>query len=256
MKKSLYILLSLVALTGMTSCEKDLPVYSEETCWLNFYYATKSEVHETDYSFVYSGSSVTQDTVWVSVSTLGFVKDVDRPLALKQVETGENDAVAGTHYVSFDDESLKKYYYMPAGATVTKVPVVVLRDASLKTTAVNLQIGIKENENFKPGYEDNQSHLVTISDKLTKPSSWDDNYFDYYVSLYTKGVHQFMIDVTGEKWDDEYINKISTDSGYIQYLNTFFKKKLEEVNAARLAAGLGVLCEEDGTPVVIKTAWD
>lgn len=256
MKKSLYLyILLFVTLAGMTSCEKDMQVYSEETCWLNFYYATKSEAHETNFSFVYSGSSVTQDTVWVSVSTLGFVKDVDRPLALQQVTTGENDAVAGTHYVSFDDESLKKYYYMPAGATKTKVPVVVLRDVSLKTTAMNLKIGIKENENFKLGYEDYQNHLVTISDQLTKPSNWEYNGFNYYVSEYTPGVHQFMIDVTGERWDDEYIEEVATDSGYITYLGTYFTKKLEEVNAEREAAGLDILREADGTPVEFKTAW-
>lgn len=233
----------------MTSCEKDQPVYSEETCWLNFKSLYSYEPTETDFSFVYSGSTITQDTVWMTVTTLGFVKDYDRALTIEQVTTGENDAVAGKHYVAFDDESLKKYYVMPAGAVSTEIPVVVLRDASLKTNAVTLEIGIKENENFKVGYEADRYRTINISDKLSKPSNWEYQYFDVYVSVYTTGVHQFMIDVTGEKWDEEYIDAISSDAGYIEYLGNYFPKKLEEVNAERVAAGLGVLCEEDGTPV-------
>ncbi len=254
MKKSIYTLLLLAGLTGMTSCEKDLPVYSEETCWLNFKELASYETDETNYSFVYSGSSVTEDTVWMTVTTLGFVKDYDRALAIEQVTGSESDAVAGTHYLAFDDESLKKFYYMPAGAVSTDIPIVLLRDASLKTKAVNLEISIKENENFKVGYEKNRCRTIIISDKLSKPSKWS-SYFDYYLSIYTTGVHQFMIDVSGERWDDDYIESLGSDDGYLLYLGAYFKNKLEEVNAERVAAGLDVLREEDGTPVVIDRYW-
>ncbi len=254
MKKSIYTLLLLAGLTGMTSCEKDLSVYSEETCWLNFKTLASYESDQTEFSFVYSGSTVTEDTVWLTVTTLGFVKDYDRTLAIEQVTGSENDAVAGKHYVAFDDESLKKYYVVPAGAVSTEIPVVLLRDASLKNGAYNLEISIKENENFKPGYEDDRCRTIIISDKLSKPSKWS-TYFDYYVSYYTPGVHQFMIDVSGERWDDDYIESLGTDDGYLLYLGSFFKNKLEEVNAERVAAGLDVLREEDGTPVIIDRMW-
>ncbi len=232
----------------MTSCEKDQPVYSEETCWLNFKSLSSYESDQTEYSFVYSGSSVTQDTVWMTVTTLGFVKDYDRALAIEQVESSENDAVPGKHYVAFDDPSLQKYYVMPAGAVSTDIPVVVLRDASLKSGVVNLEISIKENENFKVGYETDRYRTITISDKLSKPSNWERCSLDYYISVYTKGVHQFMIDVSGERWDEDYISSLA-DYGYVEYLGSYFAKKLEEVNAERVANGLGVLLEEDGTPV-------
>lgn len=255
MKRSIYTLLLLAGLTGMTSCEKDQPVYSEETCWLNFKEVYSTEIPSTDYTFVYAGS-VTEDTVWLTVTTLGFVKDYDRAIAIEQEMTDEDDAVAGTHYLAFDDESLKKYYVMPAGAVSTNIPIVVLRDASLKTKAVNLKISIKENDNFKVGYERDRCRTVTISDRLSKPSNWDYAGFPYYVSTYTTGVHQFMIDLTGEKWNDEYIDSLGGDYGYIEYLGTYFKRELKRVNAERVAAGLDILREEDGvTPVEFNSYW-
>ncbi len=256
MKKSIYTLLLLAGLTGMTSCEKDQPVYSEETCWLNFKEVNSTEIPSTDYSFVYAGS-VTEDTVWLTVTTLGFVKDYDRSLAIEQELTGEDDAVAGTHYLAFDDESLKKYYCIPADSVSANIPIVLLRDASLKTKAVNLKISIKENENFKVGFERDRCRTVTISDKLTKPSKWDYDGLQYYIGIYTTGVHQFLIDASGEKWDDEYIESIASDYGYVEYLGNYFARELKRVNEERVAAGLDILREEDGvTPVeFILDSW-
>ena len=64
--------------------------------------------------------------------------------------------------------------------------------------------------------------------------------------------HQFLIDETGEKWDDEYIDKLMTgDSNYLTYMLRKMAKRLNEVNADRQAQGLSPLTEADGTPVVI-----
>ena len=68
MKKQ--IILSFIVAAGLASCEKDLEMYSEPTCRLNFYYDIdetgdyKPEMGRSAYSFVYGDPNRTQDTVW------------------------------------------------------------------------------------------------------------------------------------------------------------------------------------------------
>ena len=55
---------------------------------------------------------------------------------------------------------------------------------------------------------------------------------------------------TGDPWDDEFINSVVGDMGYINYIGGWLPRRLAEVNAERQAQGLGVLMEDDGvTPV-------
>ena len=64
--------------------------------------------------------------------------------------------------------------------------------------------------------------------------------------------HQFLIGETGDKWDDEYIDKLMTgDSSYLEYMMRKMARRLREVNAERAAQGLDPLTEADGTPVEI-----
>ena len=47
------------------------------------------------------------DTVWLDVDIMGKLSAEDRPLALQQVMVeGTKNAVAGTHYIAFDDPVL------------------------------------------------------------------------------------------------------------------------------------------------------
>lgn len=266
MKK--HIILSLAIAAGLSSCEKDLEVYSEPTCRLNFYYdidATgdfKPEMARSTYSFVYGDPDTRQDTLWVEVESMGFVSDTDRAISLEQVDSaGVENAVAGKHYVAFDDPQIARYYVMPAGKARTKLPIVMLRDASLKDKAVVLRYRIKANDNFQNGYDPFMERSLSFTDHLSEPAKW--NYAYPYWEVYTisfadyfgeYGVvkHQFLIDETGEKWDDEYIDKLMTgDSNYLTYMLRKMAKRLNEVNADRQAQGLSPLTEADGTPVVI-----
>lgn len=240
-----------------TSCEKDLPVYDTETCRINFDYNSRTmntDMLET-YSFVYHGN-VQQDTVWVTVNTMGFLSDEDRYFELQQVESADTlNAVAGKHYVSFDD--MKQYYFIPAGANTATVPVVLLRDASLESDQYLLKFELKENDNFKKGYDRYSYRKIFVTDQLAEPSSWNSYFLYYYIGLYTTALHRFIIDVTGEKWDDDYIATACSDGGFVYYIGGWLKNKLAEVNAERAAQGLDPLMNDDGTPVVVEpfTHW-
>lgn len=262
--KSFYVyLMAIASMLSLASCEKDLPLYSDSTCRLNFYYDISStsdftsELARSSYSFVYGPEEAVDDTIWLEVETMGFVADYDRPISLEQVEVeGVNNAVSGKHYQAFDTPSLQKYLVLPAGKARTKIPVVLLRDASLKSENVVLKVAIKANEYFANGYEVYRERTIEFTDKLAEPSYWNKEYgkwkdtFAMYAGDYGVVKHQFLIEQTGEKWDDDYIEKIMTgDGAYRSYLIEKMSKRLEEVNAERQEKGESPLCEADGTPV-------
>lgn len=267
MKRMKYALYMFTMLMLTASCEKDLPLYDTATCRLNFYYPDvetttdfKAKMAASSYSFVYVGADVKQDTVWFEVESMGFLSDKDRPIQLVQVDTaGVRQAVAGKHFIAFDDPSLKRFYVMPAGKARTKIPVVVMRDASLSDGDVVLKFAIGSSDHFIPGYPVFTSRALSISGSLSKPDVWDyvnkTTYMamTYYYGNYGKTKHQFLIDQTGFKWDNDFIKTlVDGDSGYFQYLYNKMVVALDQLNAERIAKGLGALSEEDGTPVVLE----
>ena len=130
------------------------------------------------------------------------------------------------------------------------MPIVVLRDPSLDTQSVALRITFKDNGIFQPGYPAYNTHTLHISGRLTRPSQWDLNYWDYNFVEYTETIHELMIQWTGNAWDDDYIKELAAgDSAYLDYLKGYFQEKLAELNAKRQAQGLDILREPDGTPV-------
>ncbi len=257
----------------LTSCEKDLEVYNTETCRLNFYYSlnSRSDFNEslarTAYSFIYGDADRQRDTLWFDVQTMGFTSTSERPVTLQQLPSEGVQAVPGKHYVAFDDPAVSHLYVIPAGKATTKLPVIILRDPSLKNESVTLKFGFKENDFFKLGFEEFSTRLIEMTDMLSEPSKWNEaypipgleRYFPRYANhlsdffgAYGVVKHQFLIEQTGKKWDDEYIESlILGDSNYLKYLVRKMSQRLAEVNAERVAKGLDVLKEADGTIVEI-----
>jgi hypothetical protein len=263
MRKNYLYLPLLGLLMGLfSSCEKDLNAYSEEQCWLNFNYydyyedpiiqASKLESKhvESNYSFITSGEEVVEDTCWFEVGVMGNLSDIDRPVKVQQVMTGENDAQAGVHYLDFNSAAYQSICYIPAHQNVARIPVVIYRDASLTKETVTLRFAIAENDYFKPGTKGFTERVLYFTDMLSKPGNWSTNYLDYIFGDYGPVKHRLMIEWTGKAWDEDYIDELSSgDDAYFYYLQEFFAEKLEEANAERLAEGLDVYQEEDGTIV-------
>lgn len=263
-KYSIYTIFAAVIVTTLSSCEKNLEVYHYPDNGLNFYYESAGDTVK-NFSFVYGPMTRTIDTVWVKVETVGFITDKDRDFTFEQVQTAGTNAVVGKHYVAFDDASVKSYYNIPAGKSQARVPIIVKRDASLKTSSVNLLIKVKNNENFKIANPSRCATKIIVTDQLAKPTCWA-YYAEGYFGTYGPVKHQFLIEQTGKKWDDEYLSNVlgftsssswengtnsNYDGGYCDYLAKALYKKLEAYNAARTAQGLEVLKEADGTVVAI-----
>ena len=263
MKSLFYTLACVAMLAAFASCEKNLEPYSEEQCRLNFYYLTwdgdvamtddigehmYSTYNQSDYSFYYEGQPE-RDTLWFKVSTMGFLSDQDRPIALKQImqDTMEN-AEAGLHYVAFDAPDAAHLYVMPANADTVSIPVILLNDPSLEKKEVILCFGFDDNGTFAPGYDEFSYRVLRFTAEAVEPSAWIEGFFGTWGPV----KHQLMIEWTGEAWDNDYINKIyEEDYPYLEYMNQWFHYKLEEENAKRVAGGLDVYREEDGTEITI-----
>ncbi len=252
-----YFAFVVIVAVALGACENDLEVFNAGN-GLNFYYTNESDTL-LHYSFVYGSSTATEDTVWLDIETIGPLSNQDQQITLEQVQTGTDDAVAGTHYVAFDSNSLQSYYMAPANKSKVSVPVILLRDASLKQSSVNLLIRIKYDDYFKLGDPDRRSVQIVFTDKLSKPGNWA-IYCNYFFGTYGPVKHQWLIDQTSNKWDDEYLYNVlgftssnginsNYNAEYCSYLSQALSIQLAEYNTIRLGQGLEVLKEEDGTIV-------
>lgn len=267
MKKLLqYIFTICIASLTLLSCTEELYVYSMQENRLGFYINPGQDTVQR-FSFVYLNSSITTDTVWVQLNTSGHVTDYDRPFELEQVPATANDtdneditnnadvinAVAGQHYISFDDSSIKQHLVIKAGENSVKVPLVLKRDESLQTSKVYLKLKLKENEHFKESFIEDRSFVIESSDMLVKPVEWGGAIEYYFSGTYGPVKLRFMIDCAtwtlDDKWFAKHFSGWNIDMGYTGYLSSFFTDELIKLNKERVAQGLDVLKEEDGTIV-------
>ncbi len=117
MKKINKYILWLLPFFGLFACEDEMGVYNSPENRLNFIYEPFTMADTViPRTFVYDVETRVFDTVWLEVETMGYVEDHERSFALEQVKKGEGEqAVAGKHYIAFDDPLVADYYKIPAG---------------------------------------------------------------------------------------------------------------------------------------------
>jgi hypothetical protein len=268
MKTIKYLAMAAIVLSTATSCEKTLEPYSNPDCYLNFRFIDSegNDYQNEDiakipsiastpilYNFKTHGN-VQSDTVWIDAKTAGFVKDYDRSYDLEQIQIeGAQNAVPGIDYVAFDSQEAKNAQVVKAGETLFKVPVIVLRSSTLQTKDVTLRVRFKENKNFKNGFTMMQERTISFTDRLSKPTVWDQCGLDDIFGEYGDVKYQLMIDWSGKPWSDEFIlENYNKDKAYLSYMAQVFQKRLEEENETRQAEGLDIWREVDGTPIIFK----
>lgn len=224
MKRILYILTGLMVLT--VSCQKDKYYLFNDVGRIQFgpnpnlLYRSGAQLMDTvkNYTFYYDGDNVKEDTVYFDVYTVGGITSHDRKFKLEQVQVdGVMNATADKHYVGFSNQNAMKNFVIKADSVHCAVPIVLLRDPSLKDTNVVLKFQVVENEDFKLGEVANLWREVGITDRLSQPNTWDANFSRYYFGEYSVVKHRFMIDSTGQKWDDSFIVEIRSDYSLLQY---------------------------------------
>ena len=86
------------------------------------------------------------------------------------------NAVADKHFVAFDSEEAKKLMVVPANEVSANIPIILLRDPSLKANEYYLTLQLVENDEFKiGGVQKDVEYAITFADKLVEPNFWGTN---------------------------------------------------------------------------------
>jgi hypothetical protein len=235
--KRITFYIAALALMALASCKQDelqlfnsinrlqfgcIPVYiySSSYCTLD---TTKA------YTFFYAAPTVMQDTVFFDIYTSGNVSTKDRSFTLQQVQvSGITNAIAGTDYKAFTDPTVKSAYVIKAGQVHASVPIVLLRNSSQKTATLTLKLMITANENFQLGQENCLWRKIVFTDRVSKPASWSDKYF----GIYSVTKHSFMIQTTGQKWDQDFCLNLPYVQSKLWYYQGVLKAALSDYNKA------------------------
>ena len=254
MKKIISIIILAIVFLSTACEENNFKIYNdgdliqfgpEES---RIYMASYNLVDTTKtYTFYYKQATVIQDTVFFDIYAIGGVSSRNRSFALKQDSVaGATNAVPGVDYIAFDDPRVKENYIIKAGAVHTRVPVILLRNAKLKTNMLTLKISNVENENFRLGEKSNIWRKIIFTDRLSQPNQWDANMTKYYIGNYSVAKHAFMIQATGDKWDDDFILTLKNDFSLMSFYTSFLKTSLIDYNNAHPTS---LLKDENGVLV-------
>jgi hypothetical protein len=256
MKTLKYLFIAMAFSTVLGACKQDQYYLFNDVGRLQFgpeparIYTASFNLADTlkRYTFYYEDAQTVQDTVFFDLYAIGGVSDVDRPFRLiQETITGQQNALPGVHYKAFDDQDLAGRYMIKAGTVYTRVPIVMLRDASLKQNTVVLKLRVSTNEHFLEGELSNVWRKVEFTDRLSQPAAWNASMTQYYVGKYSAVKHEFMIEATGQSWDQEFIALLMQDFALLGYWTGVLKIALIDYNNQNPN---NLLLDEDGELVV------
>jgi hypothetical protein len=157
--------------------------------------------------------------------------------------------VPGVHYVAFDDAAMLPHVQVPANATVYRLPLILLRDASLQDETVTLDMRIVENEEFKVGIDGQSTFRVNFSDQYLPTSNWRPGSTAGWHTVfgeYGSRKHWFIVTYVG--FTDFEGNPANYPLMVRKYYNARAREKLTAYNAAN-----PVLTEANGQTVSFPT---
>ena len=224
-KISIFGFLLIVAAIG---CKENTALEYENDPALYFENTTYGQRDSVAHSFFIQPDDQMRDTVFVEILTQGYPAGIDRPFALVQSNAGQpGAAVAGKHYVAFDDPEMVPHLMIPKGSVRKSFPLIVLRDPSLDLEEVRIELKIGENEYFRPGIDIWTNFVVKTTAMAVKPTSWDSVWRYTFGQTWGSVKMKFIIDNTGfSDFDGGRLN-----SDYSNYLASKVKQKLLEYNA-------------------------
>jgi len=232
----------ILVLAALASCNQNEYYLYNDVARIQFgpdpvrIYSASANLADTtkNFTFFYEAASVTQDTVFFDIYAIGGTSDKDRSFTLQQEQVGNGavNAVAGTDYKAFSDPSLASHYVIKAGQVHTLVPVILFRTPTLKSTTLTLKFNVVEDNNFKLGEKSNLWRKIIFTDRLSQPQAWNATMTQYYLGTYSVTKHAFMILVTGEKWDQEFMTTLFSDMALFNFYISQCKTALTNYNNA------------------------
>ena len=255
MKKIFYILIASFCL-GIMRCEEDEALLFQDVARVQF----TSGVEDYPYSFVWLDKSQENAVVKLPILVTGGPADVERTVKVTQVEEYDvtyeydnkgyvidstvtpkpNPAVAGVHYVPFNEPDAQALLKVKAGVVKDSLAIILKRDASLETEKVRLRLRLEASDDLQLGESKYLERTIIFSDMLEQPSGWYyKNYYTYsvaysYLGNYSVPKHELMIRVlqrlqsSESRVDDQWIAKGNADPTIFVYWRSKF---VEELNA-------------------------
>jgi len=272
MKKYSCIVVILLAITA--GCKK-----AEYMAYSGGVHIQLKDTLAPSYTFIYENASVTRDTFLVDLKTIGGIADHNRAYTVEQIQEydktykydpGTNKiidstltpkpftAVAGIHYVPFTDKGAQAIMFIAADSATGELPIILLRDTSLKTNSYRLRIRLTANDEFAIGEKYAIEKTIIFSDKLERFPSWktDDYSSPAYGSFgkYSTGKHQFMIDVLQTRIDETWYQAVAAAQAQQHYKNLLRDALTAfNTNPANLASGKAPVREtSDPTSLAIS----
>lgn len=228
------------------------------------------EKEEMRTSFFYTDASITRDTVYLTVNTIGDPVDRLRYIALEQISEYDveykydakgnlidsivtekpNKAVAGVHYVAMDDPEMQPLLVVQPNAVTAEIPVILLRDESLTEDEFRLCLKLVATSDFQLGETNKLSVTIIFSDKLSRPDFWDTRVEKYYFGTYSTRKHEFMYEVMQTEINDAWWTKLSADYAELTYSKNKLKAALTAYNEDpdNIAQGLAPMREDQDDP--------
>lgn len=250
MKKIFYILTASFCL-GMMGCQEDEALLFQDVARVQF----TSGVEDYPYSFVWLDRSQESAIVKLPILVTGGPVDIERTVKVTQVEEFDvtyeydnkgyvidstvtpkpNPAVAGVHYVPFNDSEAQALLKVKAGVVKDSLAIILKRDASLTTEKVRLRLRLEASDDLELGESKYLERTIVFSDMLELPSEWYrySNAY-YYLGNYSVPKHELMIRVlkklqsSDSRVDDEWLRKGNADPTIFVYWRSKF---VEELNA-------------------------
>ena len=167
--------------------------------------------------------------MWVEVALMGFPMNAIRPVEIVQTNQDAADAaIAGVHYIAFDDAEVKDLMVMGTNQVIARIPVIFLRDVSLKTEKRRLEMTIVENDYFKRGIDADCDFMIQTTELAEEPTNWASTWKAYFGEWSSQKMW-FIVTYLGlDDFEAEY------DAGYKKYLKQKAHSKLNEYNETPL----------------------
>lgn len=233
MKKIKYCTYALMAMMGLSSCEKEIMSYEGvdglyfDVRWGSAERDPETQWGHQSYTPVEFGNMTEESyTVQLRVRTSGTAKDYDRPFSII-IGKDSTNAIAGEDYVEF-----AKDYVIKAGEQFAYIDVTINRTERMQNDTVALQLRLIPNEYFTcpfTNYEDNPVfdapekrygynpdatvHKIVACDVMAKPEGW---WGDFTGSgggpfgKYSRTKWMLMMEVTNTTVED-YASRIGTN---------------------------------------------
>ena len=169
-----------------SACTKEeLPTFSEDRI-LHF-----DQASEYPYRFSFATTpGANSYSMKIPMTLIGIVADNDMEFALNVITTGENPSTLDTDLYKFESKVFSKGVYNDT------LEVTLVNNSLLKTEKL-LSIEIITNQNFTAGPAENARVDIFVSNILSQPSWWDEDFTTAFLGNYSNDKYTAFIKATG-----------------------------------------------------------